>query len=143
MNKLSSKYKYSKIYSFIEAGEIFGEIGFISSTGGSIASIVADSDIVELLVLESNILNTLFEWKPQLGKLFIFFFLISVGARFLKYICSIILKRLSLREKLLLEGENTVPSTSKQETVYKTYPIRNSKTFSIQQQHLLSSFVYQ
>lgn len=85
---------YSKIVGRLDAGEIFGEMSFMQGEGAS-ASVMADSE-VELYRIEGHILNTLFEWKPTLG------------ARFFKYLCVVIEKRIQTREAQMREDDRVI-----------------------------------
>jgi len=84
----------SKIVGRLGAGEIFGEMSFIQGEGAS-ASVIADSE-VELYRIEGHVLNTLFEWKP------------SLGAKFFKYLCMVIEKRIQARETQMREDDRVL-----------------------------------
>jgi len=53
----------------IGEGEIFGELSFLEGSTSSVM-ILADSNVVELLVMEGHMLIQLFEWKPELAARF-------------------------------------------------------------------------
>jgi len=91
----------------IGEGEIFGELSFLEGSTSSV-TILADSNVVELLVMEGHMLVQLFEWKPELA------------ARFFKYLATVIEKRLHLREKVLasyLTASSSMDNTGSSNTL--------------------------
>lgn len=58
-----------KVLARIEEGDIFGELSFLEGSAAS-ASVIADSDQVVLYCMEGQVLNHLFEWKPELAARF-------------------------------------------------------------------------
>jgi CRP-like cAMP-binding protein len=58
--------KGNKCLGVMYAGQMFGEISFLVS-GGATASVIADSDEVEIYVLEGYYINILFAMRPELA----------------------------------------------------------------------------
>lgn len=79
----------------IGSSEIFGEIGFVLCKPAS-ASVVAESDEVELYVIEGYYLGRLMQMRMELL------------ARFLHYICSVMERRLMSRNRLEDQEERKV-----------------------------------
>jgi len=71
----------------ISENEIFGEICFLERNG-SFASVIADSSVVEVFVIEATILDSLFRSHP------------SLGGRFYFHLCGLLSDRLKLRHTL-------------------------------------------
>jgi len=69
--------------------EMFGEISFLEG-GAATASVVADSDKVEIYVIEGYFINVLFVRQPGLA------------GRFYHHLSSLLALRLAIREQLLL-----------------------------------------
>lgn len=66
--------------------QTFGEISFLLS-GGATASVLADSEIVEVLLLEGYFINILFGIHPELA------------GRFYKYLATTLQRRIRSREE--------------------------------------------
>lgn len=75
----------SRVLGTMEAGQMFGEISFLIS-GGATASVIADSEIVEVHVLEGYFINILFGMRPE------------IAGRFYKHLASVLQKRIRSRE---------------------------------------------
>jgi signal-transduction protein with cAMP-binding, CBS, and nucleotidyltransferase domain len=67
-------------------GQTFGEISFLLS-GGATASVIADSDTVEVYILEGYFMNIVFSMKPELA------------GRFYKYLATMLQRRIRSREE--------------------------------------------
>jgi CRP-like cAMP-binding protein len=72
----------------VEVNKTFGEIAFLLY-GCATSSVVADADKVEVIMVERQYVNILYELNPE------------VAGRFFKYLASALQKTLYLREKQL------------------------------------------
>jgi len=75
----------NRVLGTMEDGQMFGEISFLIS-GGATASVIADSEIVEVNVLEGYFINILFGMRPELA------------GRFYKHLANVLQKTIRSRE---------------------------------------------
>ena len=72
-------------------GSLFGEMSFLEG-GGATASVITDSDTVEMYILEGHFINIVFVKHPDLS------------GRFFAYLASVIAERLNSREKAIAKA---------------------------------------
>lgn len=80
-----------KVVGSMEAGALFGEMSFLEGKGAT-ASVIADSDSVEMYILEGHFINTVFVAYPDLS------------GRFYAYLASVIAERLNARERAIAKA---------------------------------------
>lgn len=78
----------AKIIGNVQTNETFGEIAFLTY-GCATSSVVADSEKVEIFMIERQYVNILYELNPDLA------------GRWFKYLASALQRTLYLREKQL------------------------------------------
>ena len=77
--------KGGKLLGHMEVEDTFGEISFLLS-GGATADVIADSEIVEVYIMEGYFINILFGRKPELA------------GRFYKYLANELQRRIRTTE---------------------------------------------
>lgn len=82
----------------LDAGSMFGEISFLLS-GGATASVIADTDFVDVYILEGFFINILFQRRPELA------------GRFYKYLAV----KLQQRIRVLEDKKKTEEEEEKQQ----------------------------
>jgi len=73
------------VLGYLEAGQFFGEVSFLLS-GGATAAVVADTEEVELSILEGYFINILFGIRPEMA------------GRFYKHLANVLQRRIRERE---------------------------------------------
>eukprot|EP01122_Echinamoeba_exundans_P008896 TRINITY_DN302_c0_g3_i1.p1 TRINITY_DN302_c0_g3~~TRINITY_DN302_c0_g3_i1.p1 ORF type:complete len:1771 (-),score=520.87 TRINITY_DN302_c0_g3_i1:72-5384(-) len=80
-----------KVVGSMETGALFGEMSFLEGKGAT-ASVIADSETVEMYILEGHFINIVFAAHPDLS------------GRFYAYLASVIAERLNAREKAIAKA---------------------------------------
>jgi CRP-like cAMP-binding protein len=80
-----------KVVGSMETGALFGEMSFLEGKGAT-ASVIADSETVEMYILEGHFINIVFAANPDLS------------GRFYAYLASVIAERLNAREKAIAKA---------------------------------------
>ena len=83
------------VLSHITPHQIFGEVSFVQRKGAT-ATVIADSDEVEMCVIEGYFFKRLLQMRPELS------------GRFLHYICSVLQRRINLNDRFESPEERKV-----------------------------------